>query len=147
MTKNLLQFFQFKCNFNSEIHENPASQLLYYYNYCIYYLTWFCIYNFLQFGYHTGDGGSFREESRLPDGTVQGAYGFIDANGKQRIVKYTAGKDGFKAEGDDVPSPAVPVGPSSAPQQYAPQQYAPQSNSIGPFNLEDGQAFKSFMQG
>jgi hypothetical protein len=100
-----------------------------------------------KFGYHTGDGGSFREETRLPDGTVQGAYGFIDANGKQRIVKYSAGKDGFKAEGDDVPSPAVPIGPSSAPQQYAPQQYAPQSNSIGPFNLEDGQAFKSFMQG
>jgi hypothetical protein len=95
-----------------------------------------------KFGYHTGDGGSFREETRLPDGTVQGAYGFIDANGKQRIVKYSAGKDGFKAEGDDVPSPAVPIGPSSAPQQYAPQ-----SNPVGPFNLEDGIAFKSFMQG
>ncbi|KAK8766578.1 hypothetical protein V5799_006641 [Amblyomma americanum] len=57
-----------------------------------------------KFGYDTGKGsdktGSFREESRLPDGTVKGSYGFIDASGRQRIIKYTAGKDGFKAEGD-----------------------------------------------
>jgi hypothetical protein len=74
-----------------------------------------------QFGYHTGDWSSFRELTRLHYGTVQGAYGFIDANGKQRIVKYKVGKDGFKAEGDDIPSPAVPIAPLSAPQQYPTQ--------------------------
>ncbi|GIY00044.1 uncharacterized protein CEXT_199951 [Caerostris extrusa] len=56
-----------------------------------------------KFGYDTGkgnDGQSFREETRLPDGTVRGAYGYVDESGTQRIVKYTAGKDGFKVEGD-----------------------------------------------
>ncbi|KPM10997.1 hypothetical protein QR98_0095620, partial [Sarcoptes scabiei] len=57
-----------------------------------------------KFGYDTGKsnaGQSFREESRLPDGTVKGAYGYIDAEGKQRIVKYTAGVQGFKVESDE----------------------------------------------
>src|SRR5699024_5236546 len=35
-----------------------------------------------QFGYRTGNGDSFREETRAPDGTVQGQYGFTDADGK-----------------------------------------------------------------
>lgn len=56
-----------------------------------------------KFGYDTGSGPagqSFREETRLDDGTVKGAYGYVDANGKQRIVKYTAGKAGFVVESD-----------------------------------------------
>lgn len=81
-----------------------------------------------KFGYDTGkgnEGQSFREETRLPDGTVQGAYGYVDETGRQRIVKYTAGKDGFKAEGDIGPEGAPQAAPrSSAP---APQpSYAPQ---------------------
>ena len=91
-----------------------------------------------QFGYHTGDGGSFREETRLPDGTVQGAYGFVDADGKQRIVKYTAGKNGFQAEGDDVPK-GTPVAGGSAPQAEAPQSV--------PADVGEGAAFRSFSQG
>ena len=74
-----------------------------------------------QFGYDTGknDGGqSFREESRLPDGTVKGAYGYIDAEGKQRIVKYTAGIEGFKVESDE-------AAPGSASAQPASRSYAP----------------------
>ncbi|CAG2116781.1 unnamed protein product, partial [Medioppia subpectinata] len=90
-----------------------------------------------KFGYHTGDGGSFREETRLPDGTVQGAYGFTDADGKQRIVKYTAGKNGFQAEGDDVPK-GTPVGGSDGAPAEAPQP-------IG--NVGEGAAFRSFSQG
>jgi hypothetical protein len=94
-----------------------------------------------KFGYHTGDGGSFREETRLPDGTVQGAYGFIDADGKQRIVKYRAGKDGFQAEGDDVPkgTPAISGDGASATASAQP--------AASPINIDDGAAFKSFTQG
>lgn len=98
-----------------------------------------------KFGYNTGNDGSFREETRNPDGSVSGAYGYLDANGKQKVIRYTAGKDGFKAEGEDIPKapPApAPVAPQPAyqpqpqyqsppaqqyqPQQYQPQQYQPQ---------------------
>ncbi|KAH9522956.1 hypothetical protein DERF_006510 [Dermatophagoides farinae] len=62
-----------------------------------------------RFGYRTGDGNSFREESRLPDGTVQGQYGFVDADGKQRVVKYQAGVGGFQVLGGDGAAPAAAV--------------------------------------
>ncbi|KAF7496612.1 hypothetical protein SSS_04705 [Sarcoptes scabiei] len=66
-----------------------------------------------KFGYQTGDGNSFREETRSPDGTVQGQYGFVDADGKQRVVKYTAGVGGFQN--------AVAPTHSSASQVAVPQ--------------------------
>ncbi|XP_054722577.1 basic salivary proline-rich protein 2-like [Uloborus diversus] len=81
-----------------------------------------------KFGYDTGkgtDGQSFREETRLPDGSVQGAYGYVDADGKQRVVRYTAGKEGFKVEGDDIPK--APPAPAAA----APQQQQPNYNNYG----------------
>lgn len=87
-----------------------------------------------KFGYDTGKGDdqSFREETRLPDGSVTGAYGYIDETGKQRIVKYTAGKDGFKVQSDtgvdDAPKPASRPAPASAPPRPAPvpqQAYRP----------------------
>lgn len=79
-----------------------------------------------KFGYDTGSGPagqSFREETRLDDGTVKGAYGYIDANGKQRIVKYTAGKNGFVVEGDQE---APGQGGSSAATQAPEQTRRPQ---------------------
>ncbi|CAL1272619.1 unnamed protein product [Larinioides sclopetarius] len=92
-----------------------------------------------KFGYDTGkgDGQSFREETRLPDGTVQGAYGYVDETGKQRVVKYTAGKNGYQVEGDGIPkAPAAPAPAQAAPAQAAqggyggaygaPQNYGPQ---------------------
>lgn len=90
-----------------------------------------------KFGYKTTDGGIFREETRNADGSVSGSYGFIDANGKQRTVKYTAGKDGFRAEGDDIPQPVAgaPSSPQPAPQQYnsqpVPRYASPQSSYNG----------------
>lgn len=79
-----------------------------------------------KFGYNTGNDGSFREETRNPDGSVSGAYGYIDGSGKQKVIRYTAGKDGFKAEGDDIPK-APPAPQPAAPQPgYTPQ---PQYNS------------------
>ena len=88
-----------------------------------------------KFGYDTGkgnDGQSFREETRLPDGTVQGAYGYVDASGQQRIIKYTAGKNGYQVEGDGIPkAPAAPAPAQAAPQSAPPSyQYgaSPQYN-------------------
>ncbi|KFM76615.1 Adult-specific rigid cuticular protein 12.6, partial [Stegodyphus mimosarum] len=84
-----------------------------------------------KFGYDTGKGTlgqSFREETRLPDGTVQGAYGYVDETGRQRIVKYTAGKDGFKAQGDIGPEggPGAAAQAAPAPSTYrAPPPQAP----------------------
>ncbi|XP_015908321.1 uncharacterized protein [Parasteatoda tepidariorum] len=88
-----------------------------------------------KFGYDTGkgdDGQSFREETRLPDGTVQGAYGYVDEAGVQRIVKYTAGKDGFKIikDGEEgsrrAASQASPQQPPSQPARAAPYVPPPQ---------------------
>lgn len=125
-----------------------------------------------QFGFHTGNqpgakDNSFREEVRLPDGTVKGAYGYVDANGKQRIVRYTAGKEGFKVrsqvtragqvirkivvqvEGDihPDPAPAAPAQPApsarqqaapAAPAQFAPQPQGPQTFNFGPATANGG---------
>ncbi|RWS17771.1 troponin I-like protein [Dinothrombium tinctorium] len=79
-----------------------------------------------KFGYDTGkgpQGQSFREEVRLPDGTVMGAYGYLDAQGKQRIVKYTAGKDGFRVD-SDTPAPGSEGAPAAAPNA-APRHASP----------------------
>ncbi|KAI1282073.1 hypothetical protein HDE_13007 [Halotydeus destructor] len=98
-----------------------------------------------KFGYHTGSAGSkdnsFREETRLPDGTVKGAYGYVDANGKQRIVKYTAGKEGFQVEGDIHPDqgPAGPATPAPAPLRQAASEPQPS------FADASGSAFDSFL--
>jgi len=80
-----------------------------------------------KFGYDTGkgpSGQSFREEIRLPDGTVKGAYGYVDADGKQRIVRYTAGKEGFKVEGDMAAPDQGPARPAPA-QRPVQRQQAP----------------------
>jgi hypothetical protein len=109
-----------------------------------------------KFGYDTGKGPtgqSFREESRLPDGTVRGAYGYVDANGQQRIVKYTAGKEGFKVEGDsEAGAPAAdlkPVIPQLQPTYSAPasQSYRPPTQtfsqpSIQPYRGSAAQAYR-----
>lgn len=100
-----------------------------------------------KFGYDTGKGPlgqSFREETRLPDGTVKGAYGILDEHGRQRIIRYTAGKNGFTAEGDIGPNGAPGVAPGPAPQpvanphaaapayQSAPQYQAPAPQQYNP---------------
>jgi hypothetical protein len=99
-------------------------------------------------------GQSFREESRLPDGTVKGAYGYVDANGQQRIVKYTAGKEGFKVEGDsEAGAPAADLKPvipqlqptysAPAPQPYrspTPQTFS--QPSIQPYRGAAVQAYR-----
>ncbi|CAK1553584.1 unnamed protein product [Leptosia nina] len=54
-----------------------------------------------QFGYDTGKGKNrqFRYEERDNDGHVRGHYGYMDKNGKLRVVKYDADpKLGFRAD-------------------------------------------------
>jgi len=59
------------------------------------------------------DGTVYREETTA-DGERIGQYSYIDDQGKQITVKYTAGKDGFRIiEGAHVPTGAT--GQSSAP--------------------------------
>lgn len=50
---------------------------------------------------------------------MKGAYGYVDAEGKQRIVKYTAGVEGFKVDSDE----AAPG--SGAPAARPVQTYTP----------------------
>lgn len=85
---------------------------------------------------------------------MQGQYGYVDANGQQRIVKYTAGKDGFRAEGDGIPQPP-PVAPAAPQQQQQFQPSAPQPQFQAPqfssptrssFDSSEGPAFASFMR-
>lgn len=83
---------------------------------------------FLQFGYQTGDGNSFREETRSPDGTVQGQYGFVDADGKQRVVKYTAGVGGFQVLNGGSPS-SQNIAPVLAQTNHAQNAVAPTHSS------------------
>lgn len=40
---------------------------------------------------------------------MQGQYGFVDADGKQRVVKYTAGINGFQVLNGDSAAPAAPA--------------------------------------
>lgn len=84
-------------------------------------------------------GQSFREETRLPDGSVKGQYGYLDAQNKMRIVKYTAGLNGFSIDSDTAlneqqiaasrptaPNPQYQAPPAAEQprQQYNPQQYS-----------------------
>ena len=51
------------------------------------------------YGYEASDG-TFKLETRFADGTVQGKYGYIDANGQVKIIEYGADVMGFQPEGD-----------------------------------------------
>ncbi|PSN38551.1 hypothetical protein C0J52_14812 [Blattella germanica] len=61
------------------------------------------------------DNGLQQGETISPDGTRRGAYTYVDPNGKKITVKYTAGKDGFRVEGDHLPKAPAPVAAAPAP--------------------------------
>ncbi|XP_054710082.1 adult-specific rigid cuticular protein 12.6-like [Uloborus diversus] len=90
--------------------------------------------NAYNFGYATGDAGGHSRAESGSGGAVAGSYSYIDANGDQRTVHYTAGPDGFKASGDTgvdrktaaaaaamaalapkAPPAAAPIAPVAAP--------------------------------
>lgn len=77
-----------------------------------------------QFGaaYSQDDGVDFKEETDA-DGNRRGSYSYVDPGGHKRTVSYTAGKDGFKAFGDHLPTapdaaPVAPTAPSQWPHQW-----------------------------
>lgn len=49
-----------------------------------------------------GADGSFKIETKLPNGEVKGKYGFVDDGGKVRIVEYGANQYGFQPAGDGI---------------------------------------------
>lgn len=68
--------------------------------------------------YQTAD--SARQENVDQNGNIQGQYSYVDPNGKTITVKYTAGKDGFRVEGDHLPAaPSASLTPQVP--QYQPQ--------------------------
>ncbi|XP_075225687.1 uncharacterized protein LOC142326837 [Lycorma delicatula] len=77
--------------------------------------------------YQTGDGQQ-RTETVDNEGNVQGQYSYVDPNGKTITVRYSAGKDGFKVEGDNIPT--SPGQQSDQPQQQSPPQLPQPSLNI-----------------
>ncbi|KRT81324.1 Insect cuticle protein, partial [Oryctes borbonicus] len=45
-----------------------------------------------------------REEERQHDGSVKGFFSFVDDSDARHTIHYTAGPDGFTAEGDAIPT-------------------------------------------
>jgi len=106
-----------------------------------------------KYGYDTGkgpSGQSFREETRLPDGSVKGQYGYLDAQNKMRIVKYTAGLNGFSIDSDTALNeqqiaasrPTAPNPQYQGPQYQSPQYQAPQA--VQPAASQTTRARQSF---
>lgn len=50
------------------------------------------------YGYEAADG-SFKIETKYPNGEVQGKYGYVDDVGKLREIQYGASKRGFEPAG------------------------------------------------
>lgn len=105
--------------------------------------------------YQQEDGINFKEETDA-DGNRRGSYSYIDPSGQRKTVNYIAGKNGFQAVGDHIPTApqaAAPTpgytpdprynSPDYKSQQYsAPQQYVapePARNYGGKPNEDDGQ--------
>ncbi|XP_067214807.1 cuticle protein 3 [Linepithema humile] len=79
--------------------------------------------------YTQEDGVEFKEESDV-NGNRRGSYSYVDPTGQRRTVTYTAGKNGFQATGDHIPSAPPPVPPQPEyvpPPQYNPPDYQPPS--------------------
>jgi Insect cuticle protein len=51
------------------------------------------------YGYEGADG-SFKIETKFPNGEVQGKYGYIDDTGNRREIEYGASKRGFEPAGE-----------------------------------------------
>lgn len=105
--------------------------------------------------YQQEDGIDFKEETDA-DGNRRGSYSYIDPSGQRKTVNYVAGKNGFQASGDHIPTApqaAAPTpgytpdprynSPDYKQNQYsAPQQYTapvPARNYGGKPNEDDGQ--------
>lgn len=79
------------------------------------------------YGYEAADG-TFKIETKYPDGQVYGKYGYIDDTGALREVEYGASKRGFEPAGNEI--------------QVAPPTLGRNNNAarpLGPEEEDDGQ--------
>lgn len=107
--------------------------------------------------YQQEDGIDFKEETDA-DGNRRGSYSYIDPSGQRKTVSYIAGKNGFQAVGDHIPTAPQAAAPTpgytpdprynspdyKSTQYTAPQQYtAPTAprNYGGKPNVDDGQYY------
>lgn len=56
-----------------------------------------------QYTYGYTDGASAKTETRYADGVTKGSYSYVDDHGDVQSVHYSAGADGFKAAGTNIP--------------------------------------------
>ena len=62
-----------------------------------------------QYDYGYASDSSAKKEVRSPDGTVRGAYSYIDANGVTQKVEYYSDATGFHVEGTNLPKVPAPA--------------------------------------
>ncbi|XP_063908581.1 pupal cuticle protein 27-like isoform X2 [Zophobas morio] len=79
------------------------------------------------YGYEAADG-TYKIETKYPDGEVFGKYGYIDDQGKLRTVEYGASRRGFEPAGNEI---QVPPPTLKANNQY--------ERPLGPNEEDDGQ--------
>jgi hypothetical protein len=81
------------------------------------------------YGYEAADG-TYKIETKYPDGEVFGKYGYVDDQGKLRTVEYGASRRGFEPAGNEiqVPPPTLKIN----------NNYAP-AKPLGPNDEDDGQ--------
>lgn len=89
------------------------------------------------YGYEAADG-TYKIESKYPNGEVYGKYGFVDDTGKLREIEYGASKRGFEAAGSD-----VQVAPPTLTQNPAAQrQLAPNEEDDGQYREDPAAYYK-----
>lgn len=80
------------------------------------------------YGYEAADG-SYKIETKYPNGEVYGKYGYIDDQGKLREIEYGASRRGFEPAGSEI---------NVAPPTLKSDNYAV-AKPLGPNEEDDGQ--------
>ncbi|KAF2892670.1 hypothetical protein ILUMI_13503 [Ignelater luminosus] len=78
------------------------------------------------YGYEAADG-TYKIESKYPNGEVFGKYGFVDDVGKLREIEYGASRRGFEPQGNE-----INVAPPTLNDKYP-------AKPLGPNEEDDGQ--------
>lgn len=75
------------------------------------------------YGYEAADG-TYKIETKYPDGEVYGKYGYTDDTGTLREVEYGASKRGFEPTGNEiqVPPPTLKVNENAIARPLAPNE-------------------------
>merc|ERR1711884_694267 len=82
------------------------------------------------FGYANGD--SSKEEIKLPDGSIQGTYSYVDANGIVQTVNYVADEHGFRVAAANLPKSPAPSPAAAAAPVLTPDVYVPVAAPVAP---------------